>query len=92
VGWRGTFTAFALLTAIAADHVRMVVEAWRLPSEVGEVAARLGGVEAIELIDTSDAVEPLAMLDLEIPVASVEGRPATPALLAAVWLERRRRG
>lgn len=88
-GSRGTAK---LLTAIAADHVRMVVEAWRLPSEVGEVAARLGGVEAIELIDTSDAVEPLAMLDLEIPVASVEGRPATPALLAAVWLERRRRG
>lgn len=84
--------AIKALTAVGADHVRLVTEAWRLPAQVGELASRIGGVDVVDLIDVDGAVEPLAMLDLEIPVGTVEGRTATPDLLAAVWLENRRRG
>ena len=84
--------AMRALTAMRADQVRMVAEAWRLPAQVGELATRVGGIDVIDLVDVDGAVEPLAMLDLDIPVATVQGRPATADLLAAVWLENRRRG
>ncbi len=84
--------ALRALTELAADQVRLVAEAWRLADDVGRTAAKIGGVDAIELVAVADTVEPLAMLDLGIPVSTVSGRPATPDLLAAVWLENRRRG
>ena len=80
------------LDALEAAQTRLVAEAWRLPEQVGRVAIRLGGVDAIELAQAGDSIDPLAMLDLDIPIGSVEGRPASPELLAAVWLDRRRRG
>ena len=80
------------LDALEAAQTRLVAEAWRLPEQVGRVAIRLGGVDAIELAHAGDSIDPLAMLDLDIPIGSVEGRPASPELLAAVWLDRRRRG
>ncbi len=80
------------LDALAPTQTRLVTEAWRLPEQVGRIALRLGGVDAIELTQASETIDPLAMLDLDIPIGSVEGRPATPELLAAVWLDRRRRG
>ncbi len=80
------------LDALGAAQTRLVAEAWRLPEQVGRVALRLGGVDAIELAQVGETIDPLAMLDLDIPIGSVEGRPASPALLAAVWLDRRRSG
>jgi len=84
--------AIRALTTLHADQVRLVTETWRLAEEVGRTAGKLGGVDAMELVAVADTVEPLAMLDLEIPISTVEGRPATPELLAAVWLENRHRG
>ena len=80
------------LDALQPAQTRLMTEAWRLPEQVGRVALRLGGVDAIELAQADDTIDPLALLDLDIPVGSVEGRPASPELLAAVWLDRRRRG
>ncbi|MEM9466958.1 MAG: hypothetical protein AAGA90_16415 [Actinomycetota bacterium] len=80
------------LDALCPAQTRLVAEAWRLPEQVGRVALRLGGVDAIELAQSGDTIDPLALLDLDIPIGSVEGRPASPELLAAVWLDRRRRG
>lgn len=80
------------ITQLAAEQVRLVVESWRLPEDVGKMAGKLGGVDALELVAIADTVEPLAMLDLDIPLSTIEGRPATPELMAAVWLENRRRG
>ena len=80
------------LDALRPAQTRLMTEAWRLPEQVGRVALRLGGVDAIELAQADDTIDPLALLDLDIPVGSVEGRPASPELLAAVWLDRRRRG
>lgn len=79
------------LDALKPAQTRLIAEAWRLPEQVGRVALRLGGVDAIELAQAGDTIDPLALLDLDIPVGSVEGRPASPELLAAVWLDRRRR-
>jgi hypothetical protein len=84
--------AIRAITQLQADQVRLVAEAWRLTEDVGRTAGKLGGVDAIELVAVADTVEPLAMLDLEIPISTVEGRTATPDLLAAIWLENRRRG
>lgn len=79
------------IDALQPAQTRLIAEAWRLPEQVGRVALRLGGVDAIELAQAGDTIDPLALLDLDIPVGSVEGRPASPELLAAVWLDRRRR-
>ena len=84
-----SWAAGALVT-LDPTQVRLLADAWRLPEEVGRFAAKLGGVDALELISVSDSVEPLAMLDLDIPMSTIEGRAATPELLAAVWLENRR--
>ena len=79
------------MDALGPVQTRLVAEAWRLPEQVGRVALRLGGVDALELAQAGETIDPLAMLDLDIPIGSVEGRPASPELLAAVWLDRRRR-
>lgn len=79
------------MDALSPAQTRLVAEAWRLPEQVGRVALRLGGVDALELAQAGETIDPLAMLDLDIPIGSVEGRPASPELLAAVWLDRRRR-
>lgn len=79
------------MDALRPAQARLVAEAWRLPEQVGRVALRLGGVDALELAQAGETIDPLAMLDLDIPIGSVEGRPASPELLAAVWLDRRRR-
>jgi hypothetical protein len=81
-----------VLDALRPAQTRLVAEAWRLPEQVGRIALRLGGVDALELAQAGDTIDPLALLDLDIPIGSVEGRPASPELLAAVWLDRRRRG
>ncbi len=83
--------AAGALVALDPDQVRMVTETWRLPDDVGRLAAKLGGIDAIDLVAVADSVEPLAMLDLDIPVSTIEGRDASAELLAAVWLENRRR-
>lgn len=84
--------AIRALTTLRADQVRLVTEAWRLAEDVGRTTGKLGGVDAIELVALADTVDPLGMLDLDTPISTVEGRAATPELLAAVWLENRRRG
>ena len=50
-------------------------------------AAKAEPRDAIELAQAGDTIDPLALLDLDIPGGSVEGRPASPELLAAVWLD-----
>jgi len=82
--------ALQILDLIDPAQTRLVTEAWRLPEQAGRLASRMGGIDAIDLVDTADAIDPLGMIDLDIPIGSVEGRPATADLLAAVWLERRR--
>ena len=77
------------LLAATPEQTRLVADAWRLPADVGRVAAKIGGVDAVELVSVAGSTEPLAMLDLNIPVGSILGRTATPELLAAVWLENR---
>lgn len=81
-----------ILDTIEPAQVRLVTEAWRLPEQTGRLAGRFGGVDVIDLVDTADSLDPLGMIDLDIPIGSVEGRPASPELLAAVWLDRRRHG
>lgn len=80
------------LVAVEPEQTRLVAESWRLPADVGRVAAKIGGVDSIELISVAGSTEPLAMLDLNIPVGTIQGRAATPDLLAAVWLENRHCG
>ena len=78
------------LEVLEPSQVRIVTEAWRLPEQVGRLAGRLGGVDALELVEIGDAMDPLSMIDLDIAIGSIDGRPASCELLAAVWLEKRR--
>ncbi|MEM9200544.1 MAG: hypothetical protein AAGC53_02745 [Actinomycetota bacterium] len=79
------------LEALSPAQTRLIAEAWRLPEQVGRIALRMGGIDAIDLAQAGDTIDPLAMLDLDIPIGSVEGRPASAELLAAIWLDRKRR-
>ena len=84
--------ALDALDVLDPAQIRLVTEAWRLPEQVGRIAGRVGGVDAVELVGVADAIDPLSMIDLDIPIGSIEGRPASCELLAAIWLEKRRDG
>jgi len=86
-----SWTADAL-SRLHVGQTRLVAEAWRLPSDVDHLISRIGPIDAIDLVEVKGTLEPLAMLDLGIPIATTEGRTATADLLAAIWLERRRSG
>jgi len=78
------------LSRLRAGQTRLVTEAWRLPGDVDHLISRIGPVDAIDLVEIKGTLEPLAMLDLGVPIATADGRRATSDLLAAIWLERRR--
>ncbi len=69
---------------MGADVLWAVVDAGRRNRDTGAQLARLGRalpVGAIAVTGTQDTSEPAAVLELGLPVAVLEGRPAT----AGAW-------
>ncbi|HSL57423.1 MAG TPA: hypothetical protein VK866_06240, partial [Acidimicrobiales bacterium] len=93
-GADGHAAAAAVLAALAPDQVRLVVPAWRDPTELDVKSAALGGLDVVDLVELDQASDPEAFLDGHLPVGSLDGRPASPELWAATLLAARsaRRG
>lgn len=102
-GWRRDRVGLVAVTAplISSDHrwarevlramrpsaVWGVVSATTKPEDVVHWATALGGFDALVLEDVAYTSTPAAVLGTGIPVATLDGRPATPARWATVVAE-----
>lgn len=75
------------LDALRADQTRLAVPGWRRPEEVASRLAAMAPVHAIELVDAVDAAAVVEFLELPVPVASIDGQPATHARWAELIVE-----
>ena len=85
-GREGHEWARDVLGAIGADQVRFVVSGGRSAASQAMSVTAVGGstmIDVVDIIDLGEADQIEAFLDLEIPVGSIDGRPATPSLWAA---------
>lgn len=86
-GLAGHRWATRVLEELKPSQVRLAVAGWRPLDRLDQTIAGLGCVSVIDLVD-SDAIEnPAQLLELAVPVATIDERPATAAafggLLAA---------
>lgn len=84
-GW-----ARSALAALAPSFVYGAVAATTKAADVREWARRLGGVDALSVDGLDATVDPASILTAQIPVALLEGRPATPHAWGALLADRRR--
>lgn len=84
-GW-----ARSALAALAPSLVYGAVAATTKTEDVQEWARRLGRIDALAVDGLDATLDPASMLAAEIPVALLEGRPATPHLWAALLADRMR--
>ena len=80
--------AYHVLAALEPSATWGVVEATRKTEDVAAWVNGLGGVDALAVNDVDATSSPAAVLQLEIPVGRIDGRPASPALWAALLTER----
>jgi hypothetical protein len=73
-----------LLDALVPTAVWGVASATHKSEDVAAWADELGGLDALAVVDATRSTSPGSLLELGIPVASLDGRTATPALWAAV--------
>jgi hypothetical protein len=64
------------------------VEATRKPEDLSHWSEQAGGFDALAVTGLDDTVSPASVLRCGIPVGRIDGRPATPALWAALLAER----
>lgn len=77
-----------VLDAIEPTLAWGVVDATRKPEDVAAWADKLGALDAIALENIRATVSPAAILHVGIPVASIDGRRATPERWAQVLATR----
>jgi hypothetical protein len=78
-------------TAIAeldASAVWLVVPATRKTEDVARWAGRVGRVDGLVVTDVDASTDPASVLQLDIPVAWLDGRPATPGAWAGLLVDR----
>ncbi len=73
-----------LLDVLVPTAVWGVVPATHKSADVAAWADALGGLDALAVVDAASSTSPGSLLELGIPVASLDGRAANPALWAAV--------
>ena len=76
----------AVLGGLRAEQVRFAVPAERLIAQRRLTISALGGVDAVDLTDASGCEAPDEALQVGVPIASIDGHPASPALWAATVL------
>jgi len=77
-----------MLAALEPTLTVAVVDARHKPEDVGHEIARVGGVDALAVEHLGLTRRPTTLTDLALPLASMDGRAATPER----WLELSRRG
>lgn len=77
------------LEVLDPAQVRYAAPAWRSANEALDRVRMIGGVDCLDLVQLDQSSAPAEFLSLEPPVATVDGRPATPELWAAHLLAAR---
>ena len=77
-----------VIDALEPTAVWGAVDATRKPEDVFEWSERLGGFDALGVSDVDNTVSPAAVLQCGIPVARLDGRPATALLWASLLAPR----
>ncbi len=85
-GW-----ASQLLAALAPTAVWAVVDAGRKVEDLRAELAPLGLIDALVVVGAARTATPATVWDLEIPIAIVDGRPATPGTWAGLLFDTLRR-
>ena len=85
-GAQGQEWGSAALAALAPDQTRVAVPGWRRPDEVAGRLAAMAPVHAIDLVGAADPSAVIDFLDLAVPVATIDGVPATSRRWAEMLL------
>jgi hypothetical protein len=80
--------AFHVLAALEPEATWGVGDATRKTEDVAAWMHGLGGVDALAVNAVDATVSPASVLQLDVPVGRLDGRPASPALWAALLTER----
>jgi hypothetical protein len=75
-----------ILTALSADAVWAIVDATRKPADTRRQLAALGELTAAVVVDAAESTSPATVLELGVPVALLDGEPATPQRWTAALL------
>jgi hypothetical protein len=76
------------LATLRAQAVWLVVPATRKTDDVAGWAHRLGRADAVIVTDADSSADPASVLRLGLPVAWLDGRPATPGAWAGLLVDR----
>jgi hypothetical protein len=76
------------VAALDAATVWLVVPATRKTEDVARWADRLGHTDGLVVTDVDASSDPASVLQLNIPVAWLDGRPATPGAWAGLLVDR----
>jgi hypothetical protein len=77
LGTKDVDWATAVMKGLAPNTVWGVVDATRKSDDIADWGARLGGMDAFALVGTSITRTPATVLELGVPVALMDGEPAT---------------
>jgi hypothetical protein len=86
--WRDDAAQQRILRQLAPEATWAVADArWRT-SEIRAVLAQLQAVDALAVVHATRTVSPAGIWELDLPVALVDGRPATAPVWAALLFDR----
>ena len=91
-GIEGHRFAADVLERLRPSQTRLAVAGWRPLDRIAQTMAGLGGpdgggIDTLDLLEAQGAPTPEAFLRLGVPVATIDGEPATTAMWAAILLD-----
>ncbi len=83
-GRSGHRWATSLLALLDASQTRLALAGWRPVERLGQTIEGLGGVDVVDVVDLESAEAPDRLLDLGVPVGTIDGEPSTVEAWVAV--------
>jgi hypothetical protein len=77
-----------VVSALAADQLWLVVDATRKPADSRTLLAHIGRADALVVVGAADTTSPASVWELGIPIASVDGRPASRGAWAVLLIDK----
>ena len=87
-GIAGHEWARAVISGLRPARVNLAIDAGCGYDELRRTVTALGGIDAIDLLDVAASHHAEELLEMNIPIATLDGRDASPALWAATVLSR----
>jgi hypothetical protein len=76
-----------VIGALAADQLWLVVDATRKPTDSRLLLARVGRADALVVTGAAETTSPASVWELGVPVASIDGRPASRGAWAVLLID-----